>query len=109
HRHTDVQPTNVDKGVTLIFYQVPPADLKVAFIHALTVYIFKSLWRSYDARPEQCQDINNKFGIGLTLPCFFQPLVVDLHHIPLDVLHQLRMAIPPEEAEGQFQRSLVPV
>jgi hypothetical protein len=54
--------------------------------------------RFNNTSPEKQEYIDNELNIGFSLPMFLQPVTIDLQQITLDVIPQLWVAVPAEEA-----------
>ena len=63
--------------------------------------------RFYNSFSEQEKYINSKFQVRFSLSKFFQPFPIQLYQIPFNIIPQLRMAEPSEEAEGEIWWSIL--
>lgn len=55
--------------------------------------------RPNDSWPKEENDIDNKSYVGFSFSLFLYSFFVQLHQIALNILQQLRVTIPLEEAE----------
>jgi hypothetical protein len=71
------------------------------------VYVSVAFGEFDDTRPEEKYYVNDKLKVGFSLSRLLAFMMIHFEKISLDVIHQPRVAVPPEKSECEFWRSLM--